>query len=110
MDFATSRKHKRQQFRVVDLIASWDVEEKVRANDTRGKELLGLQVLIWCRRTTQMSTVAKKNKNKKEDMSKTKQTTTFKKKKSKGRCYNWGLFATALGMARNTSYTHAFFP
>jgi hypothetical protein len=34
-DFATSLKHKRQEFAVVDLICTLDVEEKARANDLR---------------------------------------------------------------------------
>ncbi|WVZ49372.1 hypothetical protein U9M48_000739 [Paspalum notatum var. saurae] len=36
-DFATSLKHKRQHFSVAKLIGSLDVEEKVRAKDSRGK-------------------------------------------------------------------------
>jgi hypothetical protein len=34
-NFATSLKHKRQEFSVIDLIGSVDVEEKARAKDTR---------------------------------------------------------------------------
>jgi hypothetical protein len=34
-DFGTSLKHKRQEFAVVDLICTLDVEEKARANDLR---------------------------------------------------------------------------
>ena len=36
-DFATSLKHKRQEFSVAELIESLDVEERARAKDTRGK-------------------------------------------------------------------------
>jgi hypothetical protein len=36
-DFATSLKHKRQWFSVVDLIGTLDVEERARAKDTHGK-------------------------------------------------------------------------
>jgi hypothetical protein len=36
-DFATTLKHKRQEFSVVELIGSLDVEERARAKDTRGK-------------------------------------------------------------------------
>ena len=36
-DFATSLKHKRQDFSVPELIVSLDVEEKARAKDNRGK-------------------------------------------------------------------------
>jgi hypothetical protein len=37
-DYATSLKHRRQQFSVTDLVASLSVEENARAKDTRGKE------------------------------------------------------------------------
>ena len=36
-DFATSLKHKRQEFSVTELIGSLDVEERARAKDNRGK-------------------------------------------------------------------------
>ena len=36
-NFATSLKHKRQEFLVSDLIGSFDVEEKVGAKDTRAR-------------------------------------------------------------------------
>jgi hypothetical protein len=36
-DFATTLKHKRQEFSVAELIGSLDVEERARAKDTRGK-------------------------------------------------------------------------
>jgi hypothetical protein len=40
-DFATSLKHKRKEFTFDDLIATLDVEEKVRAKDTREKAIAG---------------------------------------------------------------------
>jgi hypothetical protein len=36
-NFATTLKHKRQEFSVAELIGSIDVEERARAKDTRGK-------------------------------------------------------------------------
>src|SRR5438128_2669256 len=36
-NFATSLKHKRQEFSVTDLIGSLHVEEKARAKDTRAR-------------------------------------------------------------------------
>ena len=36
-DFATTLKHKRQGFSVVELIGSLDVEERARAKDTHEK-------------------------------------------------------------------------
>jgi hypothetical protein len=54
-DFATSLKHKRQEFAVVDLIDTLDVEEKARVKDkTHVKGLLGLLVPTWCKRRTTM--------------------------------------------------------
>ena len=38
--FATSLKHKRQEFGIADLIGSLDVEEKARAKDVRGKKIV----------------------------------------------------------------------
>jgi hypothetical protein len=40
-DFATSLKHKRQEFAVVDLISTLNVEEKARAKNSRGKGIAG---------------------------------------------------------------------
>ena len=39
-DFATSLKHKRQEFGIANLIGSLDVEEKARAKDVRGKKVV----------------------------------------------------------------------
>ena len=36
-NFATSLKHKRQEFSVAELIGSLDVEERARVKDNRGK-------------------------------------------------------------------------
>ena len=41
-DFATSLKHKRQEFTIDGLIGTLDVEEKERAKDIRGKRS------CWC--------------------------------------------------------------
>jgi hypothetical protein len=38
-DFATSLKHKRQEFSVSELISTLDIEERARAKDGRGKEV-----------------------------------------------------------------------
>jgi len=85
-DFATLRKHKRQEFTIDGLIGTLDVEEKARAKDARGKGIVG---------TSSANFVQKNNshKNKKkplQNQTKTKQTTTFKKKKKKkkkGACF-----------------------
>ena len=82
-DFATSLKHKSQEFTIYGLIGTLDVEEKARAKDARGKGIVG---------TSSANFVQKNNshKNKKkplQNQTKTKQTTTFKKKKKKGACF-----------------------
>jgi hypothetical protein len=40
-DFATSLIHKRKEFTFDDIIATLDVEERVRAKDTHGKAIVG---------------------------------------------------------------------
>ena len=40
-NFATLLKHKRQEFSIPDLIGTLDVEEKVRAKDTRARGIEG---------------------------------------------------------------------
>jgi hypothetical protein len=87
-DFATSLKHKRQEFVVVDLIGTLDVEEKARAKDSRGKGIAG---------SSSANLVQKKNHNafKKnnphQNQSKAKQTALFKQKKPPtGKCYCCG--------------------
>ena len=82
-DFATSLKHKRQEFTIDGLIETLDVEKKARAKDIRLKGVVG---------ASSANLVQKNNshKNKKkppQNQPKTKQTTTFKKKKKKGACY-----------------------
>ena len=41
-EFATSLKHKRQEFTIDGLIGTLDVEEKERANDARRKGIVGI--------------------------------------------------------------------
>jgi len=81
-DFATSLKHKRQEFTIDGLIGTLDVEEKARAKDIRGKGVVGASSANFVQKNNS-------HKNKKKpplNLSKAKQTTTFKKKK-KGACY-----------------------
>src|SRR5438105_13977609 len=89
-DFATSLKHKRQEFSVAGLIGSLDVEEKGRGKDTRVKGHEG---------NSSANLVQKKNfqfqkkaKNKAENKNNANQTTNFKKKKNnkKGGCFVCG--------------------
>ena len=89
-NFATSLKHKRKEFTVVDLIGSLDVEEKARAKDSRARGNEG---------SSSAHVVQKKNfqyhknkgKGKAEVQHKAAQTTNFKKKKNnKGKCFVCG--------------------
>jgi len=81
-DFATSLKHKRQEFTNDGLIGTLDVEEKARAKDTRGKGIVGASSANFVQKNN-----SHKNKKKPpQNQTKTKQTTMFKKKK-KGACF-----------------------
>jgi hypothetical protein len=86
MDFATSLKYKRKEFSIADLIGSLDVEEKVRAKDTRGKGVVGTSSANVVQKNNSNKSHNNKKKNKKENPTKTKQTTNFKKK-NKGNCF-----------------------
>jgi len=39
-DFATSLKHKRQEFSTAELVGTLDVEDKARAKDVKGKKIV----------------------------------------------------------------------
>ena len=86
-DFATSLKHKRQEFSVAELIESLNVEERARAKDTRGKGIESSSANMVQRKISNAS--RNKKKKKQENNSKPKQTTTFKKKKNNkdGGCF-----------------------
>jgi len=88
-DFATSRKHKRQEFSVAKLIRSLDVEERVRAKDIRGKGIESSSANMVQKKN---SNASRNKKNKQENYSKPKQTTIFKKKKNNkdGGCFVCG--------------------
>ena len=89
-DFATSLKHKRQEFSVAEFIASLDVEERARAKDTRGKGVESSSANMVQKKNSNSS--RNKKKNKQENNLKPKQTTTFKKKKNnrEGGCFVCG--------------------
>ncbi len=91
-DFATSLKHKRQEFSVTDLIGSLGVEEKARAKDNRGKKKNdgGSSANLVQKKNPHAS---HNNKKKVKPDVKPKATTNFKKKgkgKTKGGCFMCG--------------------
>jgi hypothetical protein len=97
-NFATSLKHKRQEFFVLDLIGSLHIEEKVRAKDTRVRGFDGSSSAHVVQKNNFQSHKSK-NKNKFEGKgkfdgkNKASQTTNFKKKteyKKKGSCHVCG--------------------
>ena len=96
-NFATSLKHKRQEFSVVDLIGSLDVEEKARANDTLAQGFEGGSSANFVQKRNSQS-YKPKNKSKSEDKgkydkrNKPSQFTNFKRKtdKKKGSCHVCG--------------------
>jgi hypothetical protein len=89
-DFATSLKHKRQEFTVDGLVGTLDVDEKARAKDTRGKGVVGASSANFVQKNNNFVQNNNSQKNKKkppQNQTKTKQATTFKKKKKKGVCF-----------------------
>ena len=82
-DFATSLKHRRQEFTIDGLIGTLDVEENTRAKDIHGKGVVGASSA----NLIQKNNSHKYKKKPPQSQPKTKQTTTFKKKKKKGACY-----------------------
>jgi len=50
-DFATSLKHRRQEFSTAELVGTLDVEDKARAKDVKGKKIIeGVLAHMWCKR------------------------------------------------------------
>nr|AAU44091.1 putative polyprotein [Oryza sativa Japonica Group] len=91
-DFATSLKHKRQEFSVTNLIGSLGVEEKARAKDNRGKNIEGGSSTNLVQKKNPHASHNNNNKKVKPDV-KPKATTNFKKKgkgKAKGDCFVCG--------------------
>ena len=91
-DFATSLKHKRQEFSVPDLIGSLGVEEKASAKDVRGKKVEGGSSANMVQKKNPHA--SHNNKKVKPDV-KPKAATNFKKKgkgKAKGDCFVCGKF------------------
>ncbi|KAF8698218.1 hypothetical protein HU200_035739 [Digitaria exilis] len=90
-DFATSLKHRRQEFTIDGLIGTLDVEEKARAKDVRNKGTLVGASANFVQKNINART-NNKGKGKKppqpQNPGKAKQTTGFKKKK--GACYVCG--------------------
>ena len=77
-DFATTLKHKRQEFSVAELIGSLDVEERARAKDTRGK---GVETSSANMVQKKNSNVSHKKKKKQYNATNPKQATSFKRTK-----------------------------
>jgi hypothetical protein len=88
-DFATTLKHKRQEFSVDELIGTLDVEERAIAKDPRGKEIETYSANMVQKKNSNASHNNKK-KNKQQNAMKPKQTTTFKKKNKGAGCFVCG--------------------
>jgi hypothetical protein len=92
-DFATSLKHKRQEFNVEELIVTLDVEERARTKDN-GKGVETSTANVVQKRNFRKFN-KKKNQNKQENTNKPVQTAQFKKNnnnnnKGKGGCFICG--------------------
>jgi hypothetical protein len=92
-DFATSLKHKRQEFNAEELIGTLDVEERATTKDSeKGVETSTANVV---QKRNFRKFIKKKNQNKQENTNKPVQTAQFKKKnnnsnKGKGGCFVCG--------------------
>ena len=91
-DFATSLKHKRQEFSVAKLIGSLDVEERVRAKDNRGKGVESSATNMVQKKNSFASHNKKKKNMQENNNTKPKQPAEFKKKNNKkgGCCFVCG--------------------
>lgn len=87
--FATTLKHKIQEFRVAELIGSLDVEERVRAKDTCGKGIETSSANMVQKKNSNASHNNKK-KNKQQNAMKPKQAATFKNKNKEADCFVCG--------------------
>ena len=93
----TFLKHKRQEFSIVDVIGSLDVEEKAREKDTRARAFEGGSSANFVQKKNSQS-YKPKNKNKSENKgkfdkkNKPSQSTNFKRKtdRKKGSCHVCG--------------------
>jgi hypothetical protein len=88
-DFATTLKHKRQEFSVAELIGSLDVEERARAKDTRGKGVETSSANMIQKKNSNASHNNKK-KNKQQNVTKPKQVVSFKRKNKGAGCFVCG--------------------
>ena len=95
-NFATSLKHKRQEFSVSDLIGSLHVEEKARAKDTRARSFEGGSSANVVQKKNFQSHKSKNKNNGKgkfDETNKASNSTNFKRKtpyKKKGNCHVCG--------------------
>jgi hypothetical protein len=88
-DFATTLKHKRQEFSVAELIGTLDIEERARVKDTHGKGIETSSDNMVQKKNSNASRNNKK-KNKQQNAMKPKQIATFKKKNKKAGCFVCG--------------------
>jgi hypothetical protein len=85
-DFATTLKHKRQEFSVAELIGFLDVEERARAKDTHGKGV-DTSSANMVQKNNSNASHNNKRKNKQQNATKPKQTASFKKKNKGAGCF-----------------------
>jgi hypothetical protein len=88
-NFATTLKHKKQEFSMAELIGSLDVEERAIAKDTHEKGIESSSPNMVQKKNSNVSRNNKK-KNKQQNASNPKQTTTFKKKNKDVGCFVCG--------------------
>jgi hypothetical protein len=110
IDFATSLKHKRQEFSIAELVGTLDVHDKARAKDVKGKKI---------GEGSSSAHVVQKNhlkpqKKKFQQELKQKPTTSFKKgkkqNKEKGNYFTCGKLGTMQESALMLSGSHLLQP
>jgi hypothetical protein len=89
MDFATTLKHKRQEFSVAELIGFLDVEERVRVKDTRGKGVDTSSANMVQKKNSNTSH-NNKRKNKQQNATKPKKAASSKRKNKGTGCFVCG--------------------
>jgi hypothetical protein len=85
-NFATTLKHKRQEFSMAKLIGSLD-DKRARAKDTRGKRVETSSANMVQNKNSKAS---HKKKKKQQNAMKPKQTTSFKRKNNGAGCFVCG--------------------
>jgi hypothetical protein len=95
-DFATSLKHKRQEFNVADLIGTLDVEERARGKDNNGK-IQNHLLPTWYRKRIFMHLVISRTRTRESNVTTLSQNRTLSSRKNLTRKRMKDVVWTSLG-------------